>query len=193
MGSVYGPLTGGVSIQSGGATYAYDDIGVDQRYTYTITITSAVQLKRQAERDRLDSLCGPATLAEVLRRREGTPFSPTLFRQRTDSLAKEMKVGRTGTNIASLVAIARQHGFATAEGVAVTVGGLIQLLSQKRPVIALLLDGGSAHFVLVEAIGQDGGVRFWDCNAAGRLSPGDRTLTQVQWARAAGEGYAIAL
>lgn len=137
--------------------------------------TQRAKLQEQT-RQRQASLCAPACLAELLRRR-GQPAALA-------ALAKEMKTGERGTSLWELAETARRHGFA-AEGLMLTQKGLER---QRLPLIALVEPG---HFVLVEAVLKNG-VTVWDPNGKGVGKPDRRHYGWGEWRRV-WRGVALAL
>ncbi len=128
-------------------------------------------LARQRVRDREASLCGPACLAELLRRRGGAADGPVSVH----ALADEMHTGDRGTALADLAAAANKRGFA-ARGLVLTPKGLA---AQTLPVIALVTPG---HYVLVDVVSAQG-VTVWDPDAHGPGRGGAVSVPAAQWGR----------
>lgn len=126
---------------------------------------------QQRARNREASLCGPACLAELLRRRGGTVNSSASVH----ALADEMHTGDRGTALADLAVAANRRGFA-ARGLALTPKGLA---AQTLPVIALVTPG---HYVLVDAVSAQS-VTVWDPDARGPGRGGRLTIPLAQWGR----------
>lgn len=135
-----------------------------------------VAQRHQSAREREASLCGPACLAELLRRRGETAD--------VHGLATEMGTGERGTTLAGLADAAQKHGFRP-QGLALTQKGLGE---QRLPVIALVTPG---HYVLVESVSAQS-VTVWDPDARGLGRGGPRVYPVAEWSRA-WRGTALAL
>ena len=133
--------------------------------------TDAMKQQKQADdaRRREQSLCGPACLAELLRR-QGKPAD-------VHALASEMHTGVDGTTLANLAQTAQKHGFA-ARGLMLTPKGLAR---QPLPVVALLNPG---HYVLAQHVDASGAVEAWDPNRNGMGQGGTKTYAASEWRQA---------
>ncbi len=120
---------------------------------------------RQIGREREASLCGPACLAELLRRRGDNAD--------VHALADQMHTSDRGTTLAALADTATAQGFHP-QGLALTPKGLA---AQTLPVIALVRPG---HYVLVDAVSASG-VTLWDPDAHGLGHGGTYTVPIARW------------
>jgi hypothetical protein len=125
---------------------------------------AAARAKEQ-ERQRQASLCGPECLAELLKR-QGRAGDTAETAALIEKLAREMKTGADGTTLVALTETARRHGFPNANGYDLSAKGLA---AQRLPVITLIAPG---HYVLVEKVGADGSVTYWDPNGGSTLPKG---------------------
>lgn len=132
--------------------------------------------QREKAKAREASLCGPACLAELLRR-AGKAAD-------VHSLAAQMGTSDRGTTLAALAQAAERRGW-QAQGVALTPKGLAE---QPLPLIALITPG---HYVLVEAVTPQA-VTVWDPDARGLNQPGRRSVSAAEWGRV-WRGLALAL
>lgn len=130
----------------------------------------AIQRKSQEKRERDAAMCGPETVAELLKR-QGKMIS-------VESLAKEMKTNGNGSSLAAMQKVMQARGFASAQGVQLTQKGLEQ---QSLPVVTLVQPG---HFVLVEKIdASTGTITIWDnSGTTGQGVPSySRAVSAADW------------
>jgi len=112
-------------------------------------------------------MCGPACLAELLRR-QGEHADTRL-------LASEMGTNEQGTSLEALAKAAKKRGM-QAQGFSLTQCGLSK---QHLPVIVLLTPG---HYVLVDEVTSDH-VTVWDPFGKGIGEPGVHQYPMKDWSR----------
>ncbi len=136
----------------------------------------AISQERERTRQRERATCGPAVLAELLRRREGrtTPVTPDEVKE----LAKELGTGEQGTTLAALAKGAERRGW-SARGLSLTWTGLHGERKKGGTLVALVQPG---HYVIIEEVTLNS-VRVWDPQFGGPDQPGLRDYTKAHWLR----------